>query len=258
MRGNLPRSRHRANPRWSIPVCAGEPRIGGAPSKRKWVYPRVCGGTAVISAQGRSHAGLSPCVRGNRKPAELLPISERSIPVCAGEPTSIPQIQRFIKVYPRVCGGTRVGWRNLNDEWGLSPCVRGNPDRSSPNALSVRSIPVCAGEPRTSTGWYPRGMVYPRVCGGTARAWRARPNPCGLSPCVRGNPGLQLPLRRRRRSIPVCAGEPPSMSWSITSSAVYPRVCGGTQSMKSRTFQTRGLSPCVRGNPSLPLCQRHL
>ena len=50
--------------------------------------------------------------------------------------------------------------------------------------------------------------VYPRVCGGT----RDRPPPdkreWGLSPRVRGNPGLQSLRAETGGSIPACAGEP--------------------------------------------------
>ena len=54
------------------------------------------------------------------------------------------------------------------------------------------------------------GGVYPRVCGGTnplasysAIAW-------GLSPRVRGNLHETQMLKGYLRSIPACAGEPPT------------------------------------------------
>ena len=50
---------------------------------------------------------------------------------------------------------------------GLSPRVRGNPDRWPSATLPAGSIPACAGEP-TSWRGTPAGFeVYPRVCGGT-------------------------------------------------------------------------------------------
>ena len=102
----------------------------------------------------------------------------------------------------------------------------------------------------------------------------------GLSPRVRGN--LSGFLRRGRidRSIPACAGEPPTSRlgelWPHR--PVYPRVCGGTSAgfdaqdfaHSSRSIpacagepgatsrlmtstECVGLSPRVRGNPALPL-----
>ena len=80
----------------------------------------------------------------------------------------------------------------------------------------------------------------------------------GLSPRVRGNP---LSPRRRNAiygSIPACAGEPVIIQRMSLSSAVYPRVCGGTVYPRvcggthwpSSSFCARnGLSPRVRGNP---------
>ena len=52
------------------------------------------------------------------------------------------------RVYPRVCGGTRLT-RSVAD-------------------LGGRSIPACAGEPDMPPDESELGVVYPRVCGGTA------------------------------------------------------------------------------------------
>ena len=50
-------------------------------------------------------------------------------------------------VYPRVCGGTNSisGVHAVAD--GLSPRVRGNPDRVFRYLMFEGSIPACAGEP---------------------------------------------------------------------------------------------------------------
>ena len=72
-----------------------------------WVYPRVGGGTHVPLHDGLLHGGLSPRGRGNRIVRLRAGIRRRSIPAWAGE----PQFQHFppcwMKVYPRVGGGTR-------------------------------------------------------------------------------------------------------------------------------------------------------
>ena len=56
-------------------------------------------------------AGLSPRVRGNPLLPALANQCRRSIPACAGEPSPSRQGLRFLRVYPRVCGGTGVGMR---------------------------------------------------------------------------------------------------------------------------------------------------
>ena len=70
----------------SIPACAGEPHyIYDYPYFDK-VYPRVCGGTTIVTSHNTRFSGLSPRVRGN--PAYVHSDMEytRSIPACAGEP----------------------------------------------------------------------------------------------------------------------------------------------------------------------------
>ena len=91
----------------SIPACAGEPGWPTAPESDSRVYPRVCGGTAQLKIGQVRILGLSPRVRGN--PALRLPDTPAagSIPACAGEPPGQPPAGTGIKVYPRVCGGTR-------------------------------------------------------------------------------------------------------------------------------------------------------
>ena len=49
-----------------------------------------------------------------------------SIPACAGEPVNQNVAQLEVKVYPRVCGGTRRCGPAMLMSGGLSPRVRGN------------------------------------------------------------------------------------------------------------------------------------
>ena len=50
-------------------------------------------------------------------------------------------------------------------------------------------------------------------------------------------------------SIPARAGEPSGRSPSPPAKPVYPRACGGTSMLSSRSPPKAGLSPRVRGNP---------
>ena len=127
VRGNRPELVRRRVADGSIPACAGEPT---PPSWRVWggrVYPRVCGGTAPCRLKVGVLAGLSPRVRGNRRPGQAGVHPCGSIPACAGEPATQCESSAPSRVYPRVCGGT-MGVNDIRRmEGGLSPRVRGNP-----------------------------------------------------------------------------------------------------------------------------------
>ena len=212
----------------SIPACAGEPRSRRSCRASGTVYPRVCGGTHVIKCRDCGRHGLSPRVRGNPDQGHGPPDGRRSIPACAGEPAFWRATGIAPAVYPRVCGGTGVLAHYLYPFQGLSPRVRGNLILQLSFLSPAGSIPACAGEPVVARDCRSPSWVYPRVCGGTqTRRWGCA-RLTGLSPRVRGNRGYQRVLGQRSRSIPACAGEPPS-PWPTTDlSRVYPRVCGGT------------------------------
>ena len=154
----------------SIPACAGEPDRTIGRHRRIVVYPRVCGGTGIRIVNIDKISGLSPRVRGNLCLVVSLSVSRRSIPACAGEPATITGLRAGVRVYPRVCGGTRRRPAAGAPGTGLSPRVRGN--RAMTNAARglQRSIPACAGEPAGGSLICAKIGVYPRVCGGTLDA----------------------------------------------------------------------------------------
>ena len=172
--------------------------------------------------------GLSPRVRGNQVVLPLDVDGDGSIPACAGEPGPYSPLSSRITVYPRVCGGTFNVRIRVRTVCGLSPRVRGNQVDEHELVARQGSIPACAGEPnsRTSSATGPR--VYPRVCGGTIIADRAKLTGTGLSPRVRGNQNRRGQRRHGSGSIPACAGEPVLTSLGHWEGPVYPRVCGGT------------------------------
>ena len=212
------------------------------------VYPRVCGGTAIRSNLLRVRTGLSPRVRGNRYQVQPATCQDRSIPACAGEPLPQPCGPPPGWVYPRVCGGTSSATVRAASRLGLSPRVRGNPYRRNAEPEPVGSIPACAGEPRRHPEQGTPARVYPRVCGGTSSASRARNSCTGLSPRVRGNPSGRAACAVCPRSIPACAGEPRPYVFPAFRCEVYPRVCGGTGVPAITRIRFQGLSPRVRGN----------
>ena len=196
--------------------------------------------------------GLSPRVRGNHQRQQPGGMCAGSIPACAGEPGRPLCLCNPGLVYPRVCGGTLAMMRRSSLVTGLSPRVRGNPERAIIDGFDVRSIPACAGEPTGSPRAGSPGQVYPRVCGGTAWPASNRRTLQGLSPRVRGNLG-EMPGRERwAGSIPACAGEPMRTPLGTVSMRVYPRVCGGTSDCHFVGVSLHGLSPRVRGNQQTP------
>ena len=90
----------------SIPARAGEPGAARPSPYRRGVYPRACGGTAVLALQPDQEMGLSPRVRGNRPLAAAERTPAGSIPARAGEPSSPSFSAINCWVYPRACGGT--------------------------------------------------------------------------------------------------------------------------------------------------------
>ena len=269
VRGNLRNSEHPLSYQRSIPARAGEPETQHTPAPWIAVYPRACGGTAYIGVLGIDRTGLSPRVRGNLQVAHVGLLVRRSIPARAGEPEQGMPSRTTMPVYPRACGGTDERPDNPQQQYGLSPRVRGNllgwpqsylfdgsiparagepPYATRPNPPGFRSIPARAGEPRRAHRAGRRVQVYPRACGGTV----ATPSPTaprwGLSPRVRGNLWRPLGADAFSGSIPARAGEPVRIARRGPFLRVYPRACGGTAGTAMLYISDPGLSPRVRGN----------
>ena len=214
-----------------------------------WVYPRPCGGTGIFDVEHPRAEGLSPPVRGNRRPSCRPELRGGSIPARAGEPGWLGSCLLLSGVYPRPCGGTLLGIERGTVGLGLSPPVRGNPARSPALVLGRGSIPARAGEPAMCSTIPNETRVYPRPCGGTCHSTQGYDSPQGLSPPVRGN-RLHADVRASLvRSIPARAGEPTALRERYIDCEVYPRPCGGTHQARTDSFAVLGLSPPVRGNP---------
>ena len=188
----------------------------------------MCGGTICGALPITVTSGLSPRVRGNREALDSRWAKQGSIPACAGEPKQAVGLPRRLRVYPRVCGGTEASCRLTSPLEGLSPRVRGNPDRPALQRQCSGSIPACAGEPPALLVDLLPARVYPRVCGGTFSNAAPIAGCMGLSPRVRGNPKVSQAAVSHAGSIPACAGEPTNDYPLSRADGVYPRVCGGT------------------------------
>ena len=208
----------------------------------------MCGGTDFGAVVRCASSGLSPRVRGNLHQTGCRRDCPRSIPACAGEPTTVSNSSYAGRVYPRVCGGTRLRLAGCRCPCGLSPRVRGNLLAYAVRNLRNRSIPACAGEPARVCRQESAEQVYPRVCGGTHLLPFYSDAGQGLSPRVRGNLLRFQGNTIVHRSIPACAGEPGHSIRPCSIGRVYPRVCGGTIRRALLGTPHPGLSPRVRGN----------
>ena len=238
----------------SIPACTGEPPAtdGGCSAPR--VYPRVYGGTIIEVLVAGASDGLSPRVRGNQPHPDRRLARRRSIPACTGEPARqlLSPSATLRGSIPACTGEPHSFSRQVQDSYGLSPRVRGNPTDVHALYHVGRSIPACTGEPITHTSSNHQGQVYPRVYGGTSLPGAQGIPGVGLSPRVRGNLPRRRHDQRSHRSIPACTGEPAGESSPSVRYGVYPRVYGGTAHPLEDQPDRSGLSPRVRGKTRLP------
>ena len=156
-------------------------------------------------------------------------ISVRSIPTCVGKPRPLLHMIVARRVYPHVCGETKLLNPMDGQKEGLSPRVWGNPFRATALWRCHRSIPTCVGKPRPCPSGPTSNTVYPHVCGETIELFIVEHSLVGLSPRVWGNhiPPFRPPCPPR--SIPTCVGKPwRHPSW-YRPAAVYPHVCGETE-----------------------------
>ena len=207
----------------------------------------MCGGSRFCGHESIHLCGLSPRVRGKPKRAQIAASTIGSIPACAGEAGAGRPTGRVGRVYPRVCGGSSGVACPQCGLAGLSPRVRGKLPDDRGAIFAVGSIPACAGEAGVAWRRWCCNKVYPRVCGGSGYLLVHAALQQGLSPRVRGKPAPTPQEPGQPGSIPACAGEAPPRYTPTSRPTVYPRVCGGSHSGRSRDRILMGLSPRVRG-----------
>ena len=212
----------------SIPALTGKPPA--CRSRLYWtgVYPRAYGETVQRTSRQGDRRGLSPRLRGNRKQQPRPYRGRGSIPALTGKPSagggyhalrgSIPALTgkprsrraapSACRVYPRAYGETQIEARGALGMSGLSPRLRGNPDRGARRPRHVGSIPALTGKPVGGGGSFSVAEVYPRAYGETDLVNRSVPIAVGLSPRLRGNPNALISQPTGRRSIPALTGKP--------------------------------------------------
>ncbi len=172
----------------SIPACAGETIKFGVVPIFRWVHPRVRGGDHKALLMMRVPEGPSPRARG-RRPEELyLAAGQGSIPACAGETQSAPDVVPLHRVHPRVRGGDLMRGSMKDRAEGPSPRARGRPTTTTSTEGGRRSIPACAGETATDGSIRSESRVHPRVRGGDRPVLSESVEEEGPSPRARGRP----------------------------------------------------------------------
>ena len=208
MRGSLHATRLSIQVRRSIPARAGEPLSAARSPDWGSVYPRACGGATWRAACTKACPGLSPRVRGSRRPLWSWSAIGGSIPARAGEPAALVVLECHRWVYPRACGGASCGRPKTSGTAGLSPRVRGSHSEGKFTHANRGSIPARAGEPSEDHACHDWHKVYPRACGGATLPSPAAFAASGLSPRVRGSRRHAVHEHEARGSIPARAGEP--------------------------------------------------
>ena len=248
VRGSRPTASTCALMAGSIPACAGKPGATPSQSRRSGVHPRVCGEAPAADVDAWSNDGPSPRVRGSREVTNIQHLRRGSIPACAGKPRSHRHQGYRVRVHPRVCGEARVGRVVQQPLDGPSPRVRGSRSCQPRDRVSPRSIPACAGKPRTSRTRNHRCRVHPRVCGEAVDQLLKLELDRGPSPRVRGSQDGSSKPSYSEGSIPACAGKPTRGGRSRSGPGVHPRVCGEARKISAEEARGEGPSPRVRGS----------
>ena len=113
----------------------------------------MCGATETERLLRQWSYGPSPRVRGNPSLGLEQGIGVRSIPACAGQPSTASESGSALWVHPRVCGATPLVPLPVDVKTGPSPRVRGNLADVEGQLDEARSIPACAGQPRRPQRW---------------------------------------------------------------------------------------------------------
>ena len=158
---------HRVN--GSIPVPTGSPLRSSFPPSLTRVYPRAYGVTLYLRCGFVGRDGLSPCLRGHQIGDGVVDLHNGSIPVPTGSPRGRRPVPARPWVYPRAYGVTMPPSSRRTRSSGLSPCLRGHPDRNCGISVIAGSIPVPTGSPRSWMRTVGYQRVYPRAYGVTSR-----------------------------------------------------------------------------------------
>ena len=147
-------------------------------------------------------------MRGDPAPESVGVKEPGSIPAHAGGPSPELTSRCLARVYPRACGGTPSSTAILRPLPGLSPRMRGDPQKGAFLLFILGSIPAHAGGPAPRISVCTNSWVYPRACGGTLAGRLLVVRDQGLSPRMRGDRWISQQCRFDQGSIPAHARGP--------------------------------------------------
>ena len=189
-------------------------------------HPRVCGERSSRSSLATCTSGSSPRMRGTPVPAGFRQRALRIIPAYAGNAGPAPPSARCRPDHPRVCGERTFIYREMKDDRGSSPRMRGTPQSPRHCPGLFRIIPAYAGNAREPPPQAPRRADHPRVCGERGSSGTSCSLAIGSSPRMRGTPDGRVHRVCACRIIPAYAGNAPASGCSPGRPSDHPRVCG--------------------------------
>jgi len=176
-----------------IPTCVGNiNKIVDLPTVEP-VHPHVCGEHLIDLNTYGLQDGSSPRVWGTFSTAdrELLAYA----------------------VHPHVCGEHALVGSPPIGIVGSSPRVWGTSDPQLRPGREYRFIPTCVGNISMIGVHTAQAPVHPHVCGEHFMQIPNLPQTFGSSPRVWGTSFLRCRNGARRRFIPTCVGNIPSLPW---------------------------------------------
>ena len=214
-------------------------------------YPRACGVTYSHFVLLDVDGGLSPRMRGHHLVQHGVDDLVRTIPAHAGSPAESLPCLLTTRDYPRACGVTSA----LDPLWpalqGLSPRMRGHLPKSLIIQCQKGTIPAHAGSPSPAPSSRSFSKDYPRACGVTFTLVAHLNLLQGLSPRMRGHHQVIGVVETHVGTIPAHAGSPPRNRRRRATGRDYPRACGVTSSALTSSTRGEGLSPRMRGHPTI-------
>ena len=184
------------------------------------------GELAVRTASPWASAGSSPRAWGTRGETTTLEVEYRFIPTCMGNSVPPHTLTPRRPVHPHVHGELKQAQETGKPVVGSSPRAWGTPVRRDPSHLSIRFIPTCMGNSRSTTGPATRRSVHPHVHGELYVQTPDAGFRVGSSPRAWGTLEIAGEALEPVRFIPTCMGNSQGCPGQGGHLAVHPHVHG--------------------------------
>ncbi len=209
-----------------IPAHAGQTQPHQHTDHRTPDHPRACGANGYGVVEHAPPIGSSPRMRGKRLRVRELETAVRIIPAHAGQTQRDQAHHIRPSDHPRACGANEKSTRNMLDQFGSSPRMRGKPGLVWVEFAQTRIIPAHAGQTSSLSCSCTDCSDHPRACGANCFALLSGGLPSGSSPRMRGKRAAAVVLAVRVRIIPAHAGQTRSSTAHARHGTDHPRACG--------------------------------